>query len=54
MTTDDSLSKILDDVASQIADRFTEARHSQAADRVADLLDDLGSKLNGEPSKHGH
>jgi hypothetical protein len=48
ITTDDSFSKILDDVASELSDRVTEARHSPAAHRLADLIDELGSKLTGE------
>jgi len=59
--TDDSFSKILSDAASELADRLSGAasdaadkmsggvRKQRVADRVADLLDELGSKLNHEP-----
>lgn len=50
-STDDSFSKILDDAAEQISDRWSEARRSPAAHRVSDLIDDLASKLTGERHK---
>jgi hypothetical protein len=50
-STDDSLSKILDDAASELSDRFTEARDSPAGHRVSDLIDELASKLTGEHPK---
>ncbi len=48
VTTDDSLSKLLADARSDIAQRFTEARSHPAAKRVTDLIDELASKLNEE------
>jgi curved DNA-binding protein CbpA len=48
-STDDSLSKIFDDFASEVSGRFTEAKGTPAAHRVADLLDELSDKLRGEP-----
>jgi DnaJ-class molecular chaperone len=57
ISTDDSFSKILSDAASGIGERLTEvqkeARDSPVTKRFADLLDELGSKLTGEPpDKH--
>jgi curved DNA-binding protein CbpA len=53
ISTDDSFSKILSDAASGISDRVTEAqkevRGSPVTKRFADLIDELGSKLTGEP-----
>jgi curved DNA-binding protein CbpA len=49
VTTDDSFSKIIDDAASELANRFADARRTPAAHRVADLIDDLAAKLTGEP-----
>jgi curved DNA-binding protein CbpA len=53
ITTDDSFSKILSDAASGISERVTEAqqdaRDSPVTKRFADLIDELGSKLTGEP-----
>ncbi|MGZ4296135.1 MAG: J domain-containing protein [Solirubrobacteraceae bacterium] len=51
VTTDDSLSKILDDAASELSERFSEARDSPAGHRVSDLIDELASKLTGEHHK---
>jgi curved DNA-binding protein CbpA len=51
-TTDDSFTKILDDAAAQLSNRFSQARKSPAARRLSDLIDDLGSKLTGEPPDH--
>jgi curved DNA-binding protein CbpA len=52
-STDDSFSKILSDAASGISERLTEAqkeaRDSPVTKRFADLIDELGSKLTGEP-----
>jgi hypothetical protein len=48
-STDDSFAKILDDAASGFSERLTEARKSQAAHRVSDLIDELAAKLTGEP-----
>jgi curved DNA-binding protein CbpA len=50
-STDDSFSKILSDAAAELSDRFSEARASPAARRVSDLIDELGSKLSGEPPR---
>ena len=47
-STDDSFSKILDDAAAELGERFTEARDSPAGHRVSDLIDELTSKLTGE------
>ena len=53
VSTDDSFSKILSDAASGLSDRLTEvqkeARDSPVTKRFADLIDELGSKLTGEP-----
>jgi curved DNA-binding protein CbpA len=53
ISTDDSFSKILSDAAAGISDRVTEAqkevRSSPVTKRFADLIDELGSKLTGEP-----
>jgi DnaJ-class molecular chaperone len=53
ISTDDSFSKILSDAASGIGERLNdvqkEARDSPVTKRFADLLDELGSKLTGEP-----
>lgn len=53
ISTDDSFAKILSDAASGISDRVTEAekeaRASPVTKRFADLIDELGSKLTGEP-----
>jgi curved DNA-binding protein CbpA len=52
-STTDSLSKIIDDAASELSERFSEVRGSPAAHRVADLIDELTAKLTGEPpDKH--
>jgi len=50
-TTDDSLSKILDDAASELSGRFAEVRESEAGHRVSDLIDELAAKLTGERHK---
>jgi curved DNA-binding protein CbpA len=57
VSTDDSFSKILSDAASGISGRVAEAekevRDSPVTKRFADLIDELGSKLTGEPpDKH--
>jgi curved DNA-binding protein CbpA len=53
ISTDDSFAKILSDAASGLSDRVTEAekevRGSPVTKRFADLIDELGSKLSGEP-----
>lgn len=46
--TDDSLSKILADARSEISSRFAEASEHPAVGRVADLIDELASKLTGD------
>lgn len=46
--TTDTFSQILDDAAAELSERFTEARDSPAGHRVADLIDELTSKLTGE------
>jgi curved DNA-binding protein CbpA len=51
VTTDDSFSKILSDAASELSDRFSEAREHPAARRVSDLIDQLEAKLTGEPPR---
>ncbi len=45
--TDDSIGKILSDARAQASERLSEVREP-VAKRVADLLDDLASKLNGD------
>ncbi len=50
-STDDSFTKILDDAAAELSDRVSEARHSPAAHRVSELIDELAAKLTGEPPK---
>jgi hypothetical protein len=50
-STDDSLSKILDDAAAELSDRLSDARDSPAGHRVSDLIDELTSKLTGEHHK---
>jgi curved DNA-binding protein CbpA len=47
-STNDSFSKIVDDAAAELGERFTEARDSPAGHRVSDLIDELTSKLTGE------
>jgi curved DNA-binding protein CbpA len=51
VTTDDSFSKILSDAASELSDRFSEAREHPAARRVSDLIDQLEAKLTREPPR---
>ena len=55
ISTDDSFSKILRDAASGLSERLDEvqqeARDSPVTKRFADLIDELGSKLTGEPPK---
>jgi curved DNA-binding protein CbpA len=48
VTTDDSFSKLLADAATEIAERFADARHHPATRRVADLIDELASKVSRE------
>jgi curved DNA-binding protein CbpA len=47
-STDDSFTKILDDVTTTLADSVSEVRDSPAGRRLSDLIDELGSKLTGE------
>jgi len=47
VTTNDSLSKILADARAQASDRFAEVKEP-VAKRVADLLDELASKLGSD------
>jgi curved DNA-binding protein CbpA len=53
-TTTDSFAKIVDDAAAELADRLSQARKSPAGRRLSDLIDELGSKLTGEPPDHNH
>jgi curved DNA-binding protein CbpA len=50
--TDDSLSKILDDAASGLSERFSAPNRARAANRLADVIEDLGAKLSGDHHKH--
>jgi curved DNA-binding protein CbpA len=52
-STHDSFSKILDDAAAELGERFTDARDSPAGHRVSDLIDELASKLTGEHRDKG-
>ncbi len=47
-TTTDSFSQILDDAAAELSERFNGARESPAGHRVADIIDELTSKLTGD------
>jgi hypothetical protein len=51
VTTDDSFAKILADARSEFADRFSETRDEPAGKRIADLLEELASKLRRGGSK---
>jgi curved DNA-binding protein CbpA len=51
VSTDDSFTKILSDAAAELSDRFSDAREHPVRKRVSDLIDELGSKLTGEPPK---
>jgi curved DNA-binding protein CbpA len=48
VTTDDSFSKLLADARTELSERFGEARYHPATHRLADLIDELASKLSGE------
>jgi curved DNA-binding protein CbpA len=50
-STNDSFSKIVDDAAAELSERWSEARRSPAAHRVSDLIDELAAKLTGEPPR---
>jgi curved DNA-binding protein CbpA len=47
VTTDDSLSKLLADVRTELAERLAKERKHSAAKGVGDLIDELASKLGG-------
>ena len=47
VTTDDTFSKWLADARDELAERLAEGRKHPAAKRVADLIDDIESKLAG-------
>jgi flagellar biosynthesis/type III secretory pathway protein FliH len=51
-STDDSLTKIIDDATAALGHRFSEARESPVGRRVSDLIDELADKLTGQPPKH--
>ncbi|MGH2873589.1 MAG: hypothetical protein ACRDL5_14155, partial [Solirubrobacteraceae bacterium] len=51
-TTDDSFTKIVDDAADLLGRRLGGAARSPAAHRLSELIDELTSKLTGEPP-HG-
>ena len=46
--TEDSFSKLLDDAAKEISERFSEARNHPARERLTDLIDELTSKVSRE------
>jgi curved DNA-binding protein CbpA len=48
VTTDDSLSKLLADARAELSERFAKARDHPATNRLADLIDELASKVSGE------
>jgi hypothetical protein len=48
-STDDSFTKILSDAASEFADRVSGVAEHRVPKRLSDLIDELGSKLTGEP-----
>ncbi len=48
ITTDDSLSKIFDDVREELSGLVTDAREHPAGKRVAETIDELAAKLAGE------
>jgi curved DNA-binding protein CbpA len=50
VTTDDSFSKLLDDVRTELSEKFAQAHTHPARERVADLIDELAAKLRGEKS----
>jgi curved DNA-binding protein CbpA len=52
VSTTDSFTKIIDDAAAELTDRFSQARKSPAGRRLSDLIDELGAKLTGEPPDH--
>lgn len=46
--TDDSFSKLLDDAAAELSDRFVEARTHPATERLRNLVDELTSRVSRE------
>jgi len=48
VTTDDSFSKLLADARAELSERFAEARNHPATRRVADLIDELASRVSRE------
>jgi DnaJ domain len=52
VTTDDSFSKLLADARAELAERVAEARDHPATHRLADLIDELASKMSGEQRGH--
>ncbi|MGH2916109.1 MAG: hypothetical protein ACRDMX_14095, partial [Solirubrobacteraceae bacterium] len=48
VSTEDSLTKILNDAADQLSDRFSQTSRSSAAHHLGDLID----RLTGESPKH--
>ena len=49
--TDDSFSKIFSDAVSELSDRLTEPEH-HVPKRIADLIDELESKLGDKDAEH--
>jgi DnaJ-class molecular chaperone len=49
--TDDSLSRILADAASELSERLSGAREHPVTKRVTDAIEDLEARLSGEPRK---
>jgi curved DNA-binding protein CbpA len=47
--TDDSLGKLLDDAGAELSDRLAHAREHPAGSRLIELIDQLASKIRGEP-----
>jgi curved DNA-binding protein CbpA len=48
VTTDDSFTKLLSDARAELSERFAETRNHPATHRLADLIDELASKITGE------
>jgi curved DNA-binding protein CbpA len=53
VTTDDTFSKVLADARSELAEWLSEEQSRPAARRVADVVDELASKLSGERGGRG-
>jgi len=49
--TDDTLADVLRDAREEFSDRLAEAREHPQGKRLADLIDELASKLTGERRK---